>query len=266
VRVFVLGSSSLGNALLFATAKSRVLVDGGVGPRVAQERLRAMGEELLPRGVDGIVVTHQHDDHAAKVGPLARAMKAPVWLHDGIDIPRVRKKLSPKRYDTSAAFHIGEFTVEAFQLPHDAPQVALRLTANGLTVGVVTDSGYVPRGLDRFLGACDEVLLESNYCTELLGISDYPPSVRRRISGPEGHLSNDDAAALVARLEGTRVNRVHLCHISENSNTPDRALEVVRRRAKNIQVGVIPRDGGCILHVEERPRASGGFVQLRLFG
>lgn len=243
-----------------------MLIDGGIGPRTAQERLQAMGEELLPRGVDGIVVTHHHDDHAAKVGPLARAMKSPVWLHDGIDLPRVRKKLSVHRYDTLRAFHIGEFTVEAFQLPHDAPQVALRLTANGVTVGLVTDSGYVPRGLDRFLGACDEVFLESNYCPEQLEISDYPPSVRRRIAGPEGHLSNADAAALVARLEGTRVNKVHLCHISDNSNTPDRALEVVSAWAKNIQVGVIPRHGGIVLHVEERPQPSSGFVQLRLFG
>ncbi len=266
MRVFVLGSSSLGNALLFASAKTRVLVDGGVGPRVAAERLRAMGEELLPRGIDGIVVTHQHDDHAAKVGALARATGAPVWLHDGIDVPRVRKKSNVKRYDTHASFHIGDFTVEAFALPHDAPQVALRVSSNGLTVGVVTDSGYVPRGLDRFLGACDEVLLESNYCPELLELSEYPPSVRRRISGPEGHLSNADAASLVARLEGTRVVRVHLCHISQNSNTAERALEVVSRRAKHIEVSVIPPAGGCVLEIQERPRPSGGFVQLGLFG
>jgi phosphoribosyl 1,2-cyclic phosphodiesterase len=266
VRVFVLGSSSLGNALLFASGATRVLVDGGVGPRVAAERLAAMGEQLLPRGFDGIVVTHQHDDHAAKVGPLARATGAPVWLHDGVDLPRVRRKLNVKRYDTTAAFRIGDFTVEAFALPHDAPQVALRLTAGDLTVGLVTDSGYVPRGLDRFLGACDEVLLESNYCPEMLDYSEYPPSVRRRISGPEGHLSNEDAASLVARLEGTRVVRVHLCHISQNSNTPDRALEVVQRRAKNIVVGVIPAAGGCVLQLQERVRPSSGFVQLGLFG
>jgi phosphoribosyl 1,2-cyclic phosphodiesterase len=266
VRVFVLGSSSLGNALLFASANSRVLVDGGIGPRVAAERMAAMGEELLPRGLDGIVVTHQHEDHAGKVGPLARATGAPVWLHDGVDIPRVRKKLNVKRYDTTRAFTIGDFTVEAFELPHDAPQVALRLTAKDLTVGLVTDSGYVPRGLDRFLGACDEVLLESNYCPEMLDFSEYPPSVRKRIAGPEGHLSNEDAASLVARLEGTRVVRVHLCHISQNSNTPDRALEVVQRKAKTIAVGVIPAAGGCILEIQERPRPSGAFVQLGLFG
>ena len=266
MRVFVLGSSSLGNALLFASADSRVLVDGGVGPRIASERLRAMGEELLPRGLDGIVVTHQHDDHAAKVGPLARATGAAVWLHDGVDLPRVRRKLNVKRYDTTKAFTIGDFTVEAFELPHDAPQVALRLTSKDLTVGLVTDSGYVPRGLDRFLGACDEVLLESNYCPEMLDFSEYPPSVRRRIAGPEGHLSNDDAASLVSRLEGTRVVRVHLCHISQNSNTPDRALEVVQRKAKTIQVGVIPAAGGCVLEIQARPRPSGAFVQLGLFG
>jgi phosphoribosyl 1,2-cyclic phosphodiesterase len=272
VQLFVLGSGSLGNALLAQSGNSRVLVDCGVGPRVAHERMKELGEDLFPRGVDGIVVTHHHDDHASKLGPFARACKSGkkneksvVWLHDGVDVPRVRKKLAINRYDTQRAFRIGEFTVEAFTLPHDAPQVALRLTAHDRSVAIVTDLGYVPRGLDKFLGECDEVFLESNYCPEMLAVGPYPPSVQRRVSGPEGHLSNEDAASLVARLEGTRVARVHLCHVSQQNNTPERALEIALMRTKHIEIDVIPHGGFCKLEVVPHPRSSGAFVQLGLF-
>lgn len=267
MRVHVLGSSSLGNALLFAWGPSRVLVDAGVGPRACAERLRRAGDESFPRGVDGIVVTHHHDDHSAKVGPLARATGAPVWLHDGVDLPRARRKLDVRRYDTRAPFSVGAFAVEAFALPHDAPQVALRLSAGGRTVGVVTDAGHVPRGLEGFLAACDEILLEANYCPEMLAASPYPPSLRRRIAGPEGHLSNADAAALVARLAGTRVSRVHVCHVSEHNNTPERAARAVRERSGAIAVGVLPREGGVVLDVGAPAAAPARVsVQLDLFG
>lgn len=266
MELFVLGSGSLGNSLLCASSTTRVLVDAGVGPRLAHERLQEMGEDLLPRGVDAIVVTHHHDDHAAKLGPFARACKnSKIFLHDGVDVPKVRKKLPVHRYDTQRPFRVGDFTIEAFELPHDAPQVALRLSAEGKSIGVVTDLGHVPRGLDRFLGDCDEVLLESNYCPELLAIGPYPPSVQRRVSGPAGHLSNRDAAELVARLEGSRVTRVHLCHVSQHNNTPERALEVAQARAKHIEVDVIPHGAWCKLDILERARPSGAFVQLGLF-
>lgn len=273
MELFVLASGSLGNALLVQSHRSRVLVDCGIGPRLAQERMRAMGGELLPRGVDGIVITHHHDDHASKLGPFARAIGSPkngagegkIWLHDGIEAHRVRKKLAVRRYDTERAFRIGDFIIEAFALPHDAPQVALRLSDDDVSIGIATDLGHVPRGLDRFLAECDEVLLESNYCPELLAIGPYPPSVRRRVSGPHGHLSNTDAAGLVARLEGSRVSRVHLCHLSQHNNTPARALEVTRARVKHISVNVIPYGHWCKLEVSFRPRSSGAFVQLGLF-
>jgi len=264
VRVFVLGSGSLGNAVLVDAGGTRVVVDCGVGPRAAHEKMCEMGEPLFPRGADGIVITHAHDDHAAKLGPFARATRAPVWLHDGIDLPRARRKLPVRRYDTQRPFRIGAVVVDAFEIPHDAPQVALRLSEGDRSVAVVTDLGHIPRGLDRFLGACDEIFLESNYCPEQLAIGPYPHSVRRRVSGPEGHLSNEDAAELVARLEGTRVSRVHLCHISENNNTPERALEVVRARANRIEVDAIRR--ACVFEITPAPRTSNTFVQLGLFG
>jgi phosphoribosyl 1,2-cyclic phosphodiesterase len=279
LRVLSLGSGSTGNVLVVehrpATGPAtRVVVDAGLGPKAVSERLRALGDagELFARGADAIVITHHHDDHVGRLGPLARALGfdprspdrgARIWLHDGIHAPRERRKLPVARWDL-APITVGGLVIEALPLPHDAPQIALRFRAGGVAFGMATDLGYAPRELERFLGACDEVFLESNHCPELLAQSPYPESVRARISGARGHLSNERAAEVVARLEGSRTWRVHLAHLSLRANTEARALSVVRARAGRIAVAALPHQGAARVDVSAVARPSGAFVQLGL--
>ncbi|HEY8090318.1 MAG TPA: MBL fold metallo-hydrolase [Polyangiaceae bacterium] len=237
MRIFVLGSGSTGNCLVVESDGERIVVDAGLGPARATERMRELGEDLVSaRAPLGLFVTHDHGDHAAHAAPLARALRGPLYAHDGAALPRARSRLEVRPYVPGRPVPVGPFVVEALVVPHDAPHVALRIAAGGKRIAVVTDVGHVTRELRAFLAACDHVLLESNYCPRLLETSPYPMSVRRRVGGPLGHLANEQAAELARALENTRVQALTLVHISRANNLVDRALEVVASRAHRLRV------------------------------
>jgi phosphoribosyl 1,2-cyclic phosphodiesterase len=239
MRVWLLSSGSTGNAAIIeapalepgsgGVSGARLLIDAGLGPRACVERMRRLGADLLPAGVVGIVVTHHHGDHIAHLEPLARALRAPVYLHDGIAASRVRARYDVRSYARRGAFSIGPFKLRAEPVPHDAPQVALSIAAGGLRFGIATDLGHVPAWLVDLLGECDEALLEANHCAELLKDGPYTPRLKMRVGGDLGHLSNDQTAALVQWLG----------HLSLVNNTPARALARIRPRARGLEIEVL---------------------------
>ncbi len=240
VRVYVVSSGSSGNATIVESGGVRILVDAGLGPRACATRLKLLGEDLFPRGVDAMIVTHDHGDHSAHVEPLARALGCPLYFHEGIGGTRARAKFEVRNYCRGDSFSVGTVEVHTRKLPHDSPQIAVGFSSASGSFALVTDLGRVPSDLPEFLARFDVVLLESNYCPDLLEVGPYPVRLRQRVSGGVGHLSNDESAALVAALAGTKVHTVHLGHISRANNTTERALEVVRRRAGAIHVHAIP--------------------------
>jgi phosphoribosyl 1,2-cyclic phosphodiesterase len=262
VRVWVLGSGSSGNAALVESEGERLLIDAGIGPQRSVEILRKMGVDLFPKSVLGVVVTHEHEDHSAKLEPLVRALRAPAYLHDGIVAKRVRDRFPVVRVAPGAAFEVGPFRVTARTIPHDAPQVALRVESGGRAFGYLTDMGHVPPSLPFFFEGCQTVLLEANYDAEMLALGPYPPRLQGRVSGRFGHLDNRDTGRLVAVLERLGTERVKLAHLSATNNTPQRALDTVRARAAKMQLDVIPNRGTAAFEVAPGRRKG---VQLSLF-
>jgi phosphoribosyl 1,2-cyclic phosphodiesterase len=253
VRVFVLGSGSSGNGLLIDAHGSRVLIDAGIGPKVAARTMRALGCDLFPRGVDGVVLTHHHGDHFAHAEPLARALRVPLYMHPGISAARVRARWDVRAYYPGVPFRVGTFELTALAIPHDAPQVALAITSGeGARFGVATDLGHVPPTLSPFLGACDAALLEANYCPEMLAVGPYPEHLRRRIRGGLGHLANEQVADLAGELGACRLGKLYLGHISRSNNSPERALAVVKPRCKDFEVEAVPHGSCRVIEVVRR--------------
>jgi phosphoribosyl 1,2-cyclic phosphodiesterase len=241
VEVYVLGSGSSGNCLVVQAEGERLVVDAGMNPTRATERMRALGADLITsRAPLGLLVTHEHGDHAAHALPVARALRTPLYAHDGIPAPRARRRIEVCSYTPGRPVPLGPFVVETLSVPHDAPQVALRVAAGGRRFGIVTDVGHVTRELRDFLAGCDLVFLESNYCPHLLETGPYPPRLKRRVAGPLGHLANDQAADLARSLEDTRVARLVLVHLSRTNNEPERALDAVASRLRRLPVEALP--------------------------
>ncbi len=263
VRVLVAGSGSSGNALVVETPAARILVDAGIAPRLLAARLAALGSHLFPRSVDAIVPSHVHDDHFAHAEPLARALRAPVFLHRGIVAPRLRDRYATSHLETGAAVAVGDVLMECCAVPHDADQIALRLTAGGVTFGVATDLGHVPGSLLAFLGGCDALLLEANHEPFLLRESAYPESLKRRVAGPLGHLSNEQVADVLARLRGSSVRSVYLAHMSRTNNEASLALAAARAARPDLDVHIVPHGRTVTLDVVVAHGPRSGAVPRR---
>lgn len=263
MQVFVLGSGSSGNCVVVEAEGERIVLDAGIGPTRAADRMRRLGKDLITaRPPLGVIVTHEHGDHAAQALPLGRALRAPVFVHQGISLGRGSPKVEVRRYAPGRSVTLGPFVVEALPVPHDAPHVAVRVTAGHRRMAMATDVGHVTRELRTFMSACDLALLESNYCPRMLEEGPYPPRLRARVAGPLGHLANEQAAQLARALEDTRVARLVLIHLSRANNRPERALEVVTSAVRRLAVEALPHGDPRALEV----RGNGTvFEQLQLF-
>lgn len=219
MRVTILGSGSEGNALLLESEATRVLVDAGLSYRKLVQRFAAIGRDV-PQDVAAVIVTHSHGDHAAHASTYAKRLGCPVRASEAaMSSIRLRPTVAAETFGIGQRLRIGDIAIHSQSLPHDAPQVALRFETKQASLGLVTDLGHVPKGLERFLSDCETLLLESNHDPDMLAEGPYPAMLRRRVGGSLGHLSNGQAGDLLARLP-TSPKRVVLMHLSETNNSP----------------------------------------------
>jgi len=223
-----LGSGSEGNALLISTAsgttRTTVMLDCGFAIRETERRLGRLG--MMPQDITGIVVTHEHQDHVGGVFKFARRHRIPVWLTFGT-WQAVRKDCD------SVALHfcrdgerltIGDLELVPYTVPHDAREPVQYVAHDGHSrLGVLTDAGQSTPHLIKALAGCDALMLECNHDREMLAKSAYPPSLRQRIGGAYGHLSNDTTAAILGALDKSRLKTVVGAHLSQQNNTPELA-------------------------------------------
>jgi phosphoribosyl 1,2-cyclic phosphodiesterase len=230
---FSVNSGSNGNCIYVEADGVRLLFDAGISGRRTAERLALRGRSV--RDVDAVIISHDHRDHVACAGVLGRKFRLPVYLSAATAaaaewfIGRVpdQRLLRP-----GEALHFGGVTVQSHRTPHDgAEPVAFVVSDGRRRLGILTDLGCVFDGLAGILRGLDAVFLESNYDPELLAYGPYPPALKRRIAGDGGHLSNVEAAELVAGLKTDRLQWVALAHLSEVNNTPELALRTHRRIA-----------------------------------
>jgi phosphoribosyl 1,2-cyclic phosphodiesterase len=222
MRVTVLASGSRGNAALFDDGATCLLVDAGIPLAALRQRIARSGA----RGPDAVIVTHAHGDHHRYAGEAALHFRAPVWVSESS-----RRMLplhgapSVRVFGAREPFRVGTLDVAPLPLPHDAAQVSLRVTgSDGRAAAIATDLGEVPPALEAHLRGCSTVLIESNHDLERLWRGPYSYALKRRVASSQGHLSNEQTAALLRRLDRS-VETVVLMHLSEINNLASLALE-----------------------------------------
>jgi phosphoribosyl 1,2-cyclic phosphodiesterase len=231
-----LGSGSEGNALLISSSSSAVkmtgahgttvMLDCGFGLRETERRLATRG--MLPSDISAIVVTHEHQDHVGGVFKFARRHRIPVWLSFGT-YQAVRDRdtcdgveLNFCRDGTS--FTVDELSLLPYTVPHDAREPIQFVATDGKTrLGVLTDAGQATAHLISALDGCDALMLECNHDKQMLADSSYPASLKRRIGGAYGHLSNQVSGEILALLDKVRLKTVVGAHLSSSNNTPELA-------------------------------------------
>ena len=229
VRLTVLGSGSRGNALLVESGGRSLLVDAGFSRRDLERRCAAAG--LDHASVRAIVLTHEHGDHARGAARASAAWDVPVAASRGT-LARLSGSLDGGRsieLPPGRPANVDSFTVTAYPTAHDASDPVMLVVEDpeGRRLGVACDVGSPTSALLHACRGLDALVVETNHDEVMLRSSAYPPAVRSRIAGSGGHLSNRQAAALVAQVAHAGLSVVVLAHLSDRCNTPALAVRAV---------------------------------------
>jgi phosphoribosyl 1,2-cyclic phosphodiesterase len=259
IRFCVLASGSTGNAAFLATSKTRILIDAGLSVRDLTRRLAEIGEH--PEDIDAVLITHEHSDHVAglvrfvrwrakrnkPVAVFVSRLTAPTieWeVPDGVSPDRVspdRVSMETiERFQAGSGWIVGNIAVQSFTIPHDAiDPVGFCFHAEGIKIGIATDLGYVPDSIKVHFRRVQILLLESNHDLDMLKVGPYPWSVKQRVMGRNGHLSNAVTCDFVENHLDGGVQTLILGHLSEQNNHP----EIVRMGAEQslLRRGLAPR-------------------------
>jgi phosphoribosyl 1,2-cyclic phosphodiesterase len=234
LRVSILASGSSGNLTLLETERTRLLIDAGLGKRETLARLAAIEREIdrdLDH-LDGILITHEHNDHCSGLPQMLGLWKAPLYVTEPTldQLNKILPETFPKRLRGIETIHagqkltIGDIDVHAFAIPHDAADpIGFTFRADGVKVALVTDLGYMPELVKVHLRDSDCLILESNHDLEMLKVGPYPWIVKQRVLSRTGHLSNHAVSEYLADPEGFdgRARYLVLAHISQENNNPD---------------------------------------------
>lgn len=225
MRFALLGSGSEGNALVVQAGSTCLLLDCGFTLAETTARLARLG--LEPTQLSGIVVTHEHGDHVSGVARLARKHAIPVWLTHGTlrQHGALHGFSGITEINPHAAFAIGDIEVQPYLVPHDAAEPVQYVFGDGAArLGVLTDVGCATPHIEAMLNGCTALVLECNHDAQMLADGDYPYSLKQRVAGRLGHLSNAAAAALLARLDTGKLRHLVAAHLSRKNNLPQLAV------------------------------------------
>jgi phosphoribosyl 1,2-cyclic phosphodiesterase len=223
MRFCSIGSGSSGNALVVNAGQTHVMLDCGLAVTHAVHRLAAKGVD--PKQINAIVVTHEHGDHIGGVARFANKFNTPVYATRGtaFALNGIRPELV-NLMDPHASFAVGDIEVSPFLVPHDAREPTQAVFSDGnVRLGVVTDLGSVTQHVVNSLHSLTALVLECNHDERMLNMSSYPQSLKRRILGSWGHLSNTQAALLLENIDRSKLRHLIAAHLSEENNKPELA-------------------------------------------
>jgi phosphoribosyl 1,2-cyclic phosphodiesterase len=238
MKVTVLGSGSTGNAVLIATEKTRILVDAGMSAKQLLERVAAVGEDSAK--LDGILITHEHSDHAGGLRVLLKSVNCPVFISEATEdsyygtrkgIQNGESEATKRRdvlknrvekIESSREFRIGDIDFEPFCVPHDAADnFGFVAKKEGVRIATLMDFGHITTLIKEKLRGCDAIVVESNHSRDMLKTCPiYSWDLKQRILSRTGHLSNEDLSDwLTNDFDGT-AREIVLAHLSQRANEP----------------------------------------------
>ena len=227
MRFASIGSGSAGNCLVVEQANTRLLLDCGFATSEVVKRLQKF--DLMPEQISGILVTHEHDDHAKGAFKFAAKYKVPVWLSHG-SLKMCERYISNSSevtlniIDSHTQFSIQDIQINPYPVPHDAREpTQFTFTDGKHKIGVLTDAGSSTSHIEHMLNGCDALVLECNHDVNMLENGPYAWTLKKRVGSRLGHLDNQSAANLLARLDNTHLKHIIAAHLSAKNNTVDLA-------------------------------------------
>lgn len=227
MRFSVLASGSSGNAFYIETDEMRLLVDAGLSGKQLD---RLFGEAKVdPAKLSGILVTHEHSDHVKGLGIMARKYDLPIYanaktwnaMEKGLGKITTDKRF---HFEANTVKTFGDIDVESFSVSHDAADpMFFAFHHNNKKVALVTDLGYVSERIKKTIEGANAYVFESNHDVSMLQMCSYPWSVKQRILGDSGHVSNEDCGLALSEIITENTERIYLAHLSKDNNMKELA-------------------------------------------
>jgi phosphoribosyl 1,2-cyclic phosphodiesterase len=229
-----LGSGSSGNATLVSDGDTHILIDCGFSIKETQRRIERLG--LCLSSIAAVLVTHEHSDHLKGVPALARKYAMPVYMTPGTYHSRDLGPLPDVRLiHNYEAFGVGQLHVQPVAVPHDAKEPAQFILRKGkVALGILTDLGSVTTHVLEAYDGCQALLLEANHDRQMLAQGPYPPSLKTRVAGPWGHLSNEQTVALLEQMDTSQLRHLVVGHISRKNNSVELAQRALAKVSKSL--------------------------------
>ena len=239
----VLASGSTGNAIYVETGSQGFLVDAGLSGKQMDALVKQIGREM--KNLSGILVTHEHSDHIKGIGIVARKYKLPIYANEKTwnamdsligQVP-VEQKFT---FDMETVKSFGSLDIESFGVSHDAAEPMFYVFHHeGKKLVLITDTGYVSDRMKGIISNADAYVFESNHDVQMLRMGRYPWSIKRRILGDYGHVSNEDAAVAMSEVAGDKTKRIYLAHLSVDNNMKELARMAVSQtlESRGVMVG-----------------------------
>jgi phosphoribosyl 1,2-cyclic phosphodiesterase len=216
MRFALLASGSKGNCFLLREGEELLMIDCGTTGRYLKESFASLG--ITKEDLSAVLITHSHTDHIAQI---ARFADLPVYA------PLALPCKDCRRVEPFTPLHLGGLDITPLPLSHDAPETTGYVFEDGSQKLVyITDTGYLQESYLPRLTDADYIVLESNHDVEMLMASRRPQYVKSRIYGDYGHLNNEDCAKILDRIVTPRTRMIVLAHISQETNTRQKALDV----------------------------------------
>lgn len=244
LRFSVLASGSTGNAFYIESEEQKFLVDAGLSGKQLDYLFSQVN--IDPSQLSGILVTHEHSDHIKGLGIIARKYNLPIYANEKT-WNAMEKSLGKLSLDQK--FHFGmeevktftDLDIESFGVSHDAAEpMFYTFRHDGRKIALVTDLGYVSERIKKTVEDADAYIFEANHDVGMLRMGRYPWSVKRRILGDSGHVSNEDCGLALSEIITNRTKRIYLAHLSLDNNMKDLARmsveNVLRERGIEIEL------------------------------
>lgn len=204
----ILGSSSKGNCYILENNDTKIMLDCGVDYQKILNNYKT--DEL-----DGIVITHYHQDHCKAIPKIKDYINCKVYSHDEtLEILPILES-QKEEIKENQLFNIGSFSILPFLVEHDCKNFGYLIKDNisKHKLLYITDCGEIPNYQFKDI---DTFLIESNYNEEWIkGKEELEIKEYRNMSG-KGHLSIQQTVKFLQDNVNYNTKYVVLCHISNS--------------------------------------------------
>ena len=220
----VIGTGSAGNCYVLTDKEGRrLMLEAGV-PVISV----LQGLDFDTSRLSGIVLTHEHGDHAAFAKAWAKRgqrIYASRGTFDAIADNSLYWQSARVDMEAGSLHRIGAYLVKPFAVEHDAREPFGYLVKHSENkVLFVTDAcacGVRTKGVNTFL-------LECNYDLDSLKSSDIPESLKARICN--AHFSLAGCKDFLSRQDLTACKRIVVIHASGERLNKERVVEELQKQ------------------------------------